>query len=507
MIKIDFFLFLFLVTGTVNLLADIHPAQKFRNKNEPVIPSPDGTIFCEAEEFRVEKGLWQAKNWGENYFAATFANTFLSRKAFLQAPEQCEESIASITVRVDQPGDYSVLARYEAPYRFETQFRIKIEQDGKLLMDRLYGSRENLRIWAFGQKLKKEVAWSWGAVENIVWEGHDASVPLKQGTAKISIIATGQPIPAAKRNVDVIMLTKDQKQVMTRIEKEGYLPLDGWLTQSGDVWMKITNKGNEKIDVKSLSFSGGPFQQHSPYWVHMRNWKPINVSVEPGQSTDWIEVGSTMDSLNDGQWGFNATGSCVIEFGLMNAGGSIEKIREFSLAAQGNLNLVGYADTRYCKKIETPQQATGNIVENLKKLKLHGKKPEKTLIFAFTSIKEFPELFGLATKSDVYVDWRGKSPAQIESICQNLSQDQRNNIRVVSLGDEISLPVPDARASREGFVQYLKSENINVFDIEPSGDWNNVVYNPDPKIKETNPALFLLVKKIRITMESRKPRN
>ncbi|MCM8816395.1 MAG: beta-galactosidase trimerization domain-containing protein [Candidatus Omnitrophica bacterium] len=497
MTRIDFFVFLFLITGSMNLLADIHPAQKFRKNNEPVIFAPDGTIFCEAEEFRIEKGFWQAKNWGENYYAATFANTFLSRKAFLQAPEQCEESIASIIVRIEEPGDYLVLARYEAPYRFETQFRIKIEQDGKVLMDRLYGSRENLKIWAFGQKIKKEVAWSWGAVENIVWEGHDAIVSLKKGLAKISLVAAYQPMPAAKRNVDIIMLTKDQKQVMTRIEKEGYLPLDGWLTQSGDVWIKITNKSNEKITVKSLSFPGGPFQQHSPYWVHMRNWKPISVSVDPGQTTDWIEVGSTMDSLNDGQWGFSATGSCVIEFGLMNANGEIEKIKEFSLASQGNLNLVGFADTRYCKKIETPEQATSNIVENLKKLRLHGKKPEKTLIFASTSIKEFPELFGLVTKSNVYVDWRGKSPSQLESICQNLSQDQRNSIRVVSLGDEISLPVPDAKASKEGFVQYLKSQNVNVTDIEPSGDWSNVIYSQDQKLKETNPALFYWSKRFR----------
>lgn len=495
MIKAYFFLFL--IAGTVNLMADVHSAQKFRNNNEPVIPSPDGTIFCEAEEFRVEKGRWQAKNWGENYFAATFANTFLSRKAFLQAPEQCEESTASIYIRVDDPGDYLVLARYEAPYRFETQFRIKIEQDGKVVLDMLYGARENLRIWAFGQKLKKEVAWSWGAVENIVWEGHASSVPLKPGLAKISLIAAKQPEPAAKRNIDIIMLTKDHKQVMTRIEKEGYLPLDGWLTQAGDVWIKIANKDREKITVKSLSFPGGPFQQHSPYWVHMRNWKPIDVSVESGQTTDWIEVGSTMDSLNDGQWGFNTTGSCVIEFGLMNSKGSIEKIREFSLSAPGNLNLAGFADTRYCKKIETIEEATGDIIVRLRKLKLHGKKPERTLIFAITSIRELPEIFGLATKREIYVDWRDKNPSQLEAICQNLSQEAKQSIKVVSLGDEISLPVPDTKASKEAFVQYLQSRNVNPLDIDPSGDWNKITYSPDPKIKETQPALFYWSKRFR----------
>ncbi|MGB9643083.1 MAG: hypothetical protein ACPL3Q_07795, partial [Candidatus Ratteibacteria bacterium] len=165
MIKTFILLSIFLSLGVG--YAGIHPATKFRTANEPVIACPDGTIFCEAEEFTVIKGAWQAKPWGENYFAATFANTFLSRKAFLGVPEQCEESIATINAKIDKAGEYLVLVRYEAPYRFETQFRIRIEQNGKILMDKLYGARDNLKIWAFGQKLKKEVAWSWGAVENI----------------------------------------------------------------------------------------------------------------------------------------------------------------------------------------------------------------------------------------------------------------------------------------------------------------------------------------------------
>ncbi len=490
MSKVEFFVFLFLTAGVVNLTADIHPAQRYRSKNEPVLPAPDGTIFCEAEEFKVEKGLWQAKNWGENYFSATLANTFLSRKAFLGAPEQCEESIASVNVRITQPGRYLVLVRYEAPYRFETQFVVRIEQDGKTIMNRLYGARDNIRIWAFGEKLKKEVAWSWGAVENIVWEGNDAYVNLSAKTAKISIIAGRQPSPAGKRNIDVLILTQDENQVRTRIEKEGYLPLDGWLTQAGDVWMRINNTGKDKITVKSLSFPGGPFQQHSPYWVHMRNWKPLDVSIESGQMTDWIEVGSTMDTLNDGQWGFTTTGSCTIEFGLRDASGKIEKIREFTLKEGGTLNLVGFADTRYCRKILTPQEATGNLIENLKRIKIYGKIPEKTLILAYTNIKEFFDLYGLCKKQDVGVDWRGKNPSQLEHLCKNLSEQQRKSLQIVSLGDEIGLPAPPANEARKSFIEYLKNQSVNPEDIDPSGDWNNIIYNPDPKIKDEKPVLF-----------------
>ena len=487
MFKKYFFIYFLLF---IKIFADAHPATKFRSKNEPVIPAPDGTIFCEAEEFKVEKGLWQAKNWGENYFAATFANTFLSRKAFLSAPEQCDESIASINARIDKEGDYLVLARYEAPYRFETQFRIKIEQDKKILMDRIYGARENLKIWAFGQKLKNEVAWDWGAVENIVWEGHDALVHLKPGIVKISLIAGKQPEPAAKRNVDIIMLTTDIEQVKMRIEKESYLPLDGWLTQAGDVWMKVRNTGNEKLNIK-----GGNFQEHSPYWVHLRKWKGIDISVEPGQTTDWIEVGSTMDTLNDGQWRFSVSGKCEIEFGVMDASGTIEKIRQFSLNNPGKLELIGFADTRYCKKIGVPDEEINELVDYLKKIKTYGKTPEKTLIFAVTGIKEFPSLFGFSSDPEVYVDWRGKTPEQLETICKNLTEEQRKKIRVVSLGDEIALPTPNPKEAKEGFINYLKGQLVKPEDIDATGNWDNISYNPDPKIKDTNPALYYWSKK------------
>ncbi|MFP6903165.1 MAG: hypothetical protein VCB81_05830, partial [Verrucomicrobiia bacterium] len=107
----------------------------FRGQH-PVAPMADGNLLVEAEEFLpTGEGGWAAKPWGENYYAATFANSFLSRKAFLGAGEQAEGS-ATIKVRVPKAGRYLVLVRYEAAYRFETQFRVRVEQKGKRVLDR-----------------------------------------------------------------------------------------------------------------------------------------------------------------------------------------------------------------------------------------------------------------------------------------------------------------------------------------------------------------------------------
>ncbi|NQU12186.1 beta-galactosidase trimerization domain-containing protein [bacterium] len=481
--------------------ARVKAAQAYRAKGEPVVPAPDGTIFCEAEEFKLVKPAgnktpgWRAGYWGQNYYAATFANTFLSRKAFLGAPEECPETVATIEVDVKEAGNYLALVRYEAAYRFETQFRVKIEQAGKVKLDRLYGARKNLKIWAFGNKLKAEVAWPWGAVENVVWEGHDAHVALQPGRAKLSLIAGPQPGPPAKRNVDLVMLTKDEEQVKMRIEKEGYLPLDGWLTQAGDVWMRVKNTGNAKVTIKSSGAPGGPFQQHSPYWVHIRKWEPVLVELEPGASSDWIEVGSTMDTLNDGQWGFASSGPCQVEFGARTAAGQIESIRVFD--ANGPLPLVGYADVRYCRQVQTRDEANRELFNYLKKLPVRGKQLERTMVVAAGAMpKEFYAFYGVngahLKGPKGYTDWRGKTAAQLAEMCGKLSDAERQNLLVMSLGDEIGLPAPNAQAASAGFVAFLKGHGVAPNDLDPAagGDWSKIAYSADETIKDAKPGLY-----------------
>src|SRR5262245_55230304 len=355
--------------------------QALRQANQPVQPISDTTILCEAEEFRVESPGWQAKPFGTNYFAATFANCSLSRKAYLGAPEQCDKTVASIEVQIPKAGRYLALIRYESCYRFETQFRLQIEQGGKTKLDRLYGARDNVKIWAFKEKLKKEVVWSWGAGENIVWEGHDAYVDLAAGKANLSLIADKQPEPAAKRNVDLVMLTSDEKQVKERIDKENYLPLDGMLTQEGDLYLQVHVLNNAA--PLTLTVSNGT--EHSPYWIHMRNWKPKTIKAEPGVPPDWVEAGSLLDSITDGQWTLPVVShnkkwplEYQLAFGVRNADGKIETIKTFDKLT-GNVTLAYDANTRYTRRIRMADDVLYDLVAYLKKQPVHGKPLTRTL--------------------------------------------------------------------------------------------------------------------------------
>ena len=71
---------------------------------------------------------------------------------------------------------------------------IQVEQGGAVVFDRLYGMRESPKLWAFSrgrktggvqlnipgacskdQLLVAECSWSYGSVENMLWEGVGAA--------------------------------------------------------------------------------------------------------------------------------------------------------------------------------------------------------------------------------------------------------------------------------------------------------------------------------------------
>lgn len=489
-------------------------AQAFRQGRPVEAIAPD-TLLVEAEEFQVASPGWQAQPFGKNYYAATFANAFLSRKGFLGAPEKCAESKATLEVNVPTAGKYLALVRYEAPYRFESRFRLVVEQNGKKVLDRLYGSRDNLRIWPFREGLKKEVAWSWGAGENLVWEGHDAFVQLQPGKATLTLIAGPQPGEPGRRNVDCLVLTTDLAGVQHRLAKENYLPLDGLLTQAGDVFLKVHNKAPQEL---RLTVPNGT--EHSPYWVHLRTWKPKAILAKAGETTDWVEVGSLLDTLSDGQWTLQAAGKGPhdfdLEFAVRDAAGKIATIARFE-GNKGNVALAYDADTRYSRRIRLQDEVLYDLVAYLRKHPVQGQAPRRTLIYGYTfppkpedakytaALSEFLKMMGATALGrgvtedqspggliSGYIDVRGVATGKLEDYCKKLQAEGRaDKIATVSLGDEIGLPHPPAK-DHASFHAFLKSKNLKPSDLDPTagGDWSKIAYNPSPKIAQALPGLY-----------------
>ncbi len=500
----------------------------YRRGAGPVAPLSDSTVVAEAEEFHVDTAGWRARPYGTNYFAATLANSFLSRQAYLGAPEQCERSVATVDVQIPTSGAYLVLARYEATYRFETSFRITVEQSGKKKLDRLYGARANTKIWAFRKELQKEVLWEWGASDSIVWEGHDASVDLEPGLARITLVADRQPEPAARRNVDLVMLTKDKPQVQKRIAEEGHLPLDGMLTQAGDVFLKVHNRAATPVTVTVPNGT-----EHSPYWAHLRDWPPKIVRAAAGQSSEWVEVGSVLDTLSDGQWKLTAesepegTPHFNLEVGVRTAPRTIESVNRFS-DLKGEVELVYRGDTRYSRKVGLADDVLYDLVGWLEAHPVRGTAPTRTLVYGLTfdahpkdtryqaAVVDFARLMGAtalgqgkfgtlarssshsashsASHATGYLDLSDVPTNKLAAETKKLAEDgSASRIAVVSLGDEIALSLPPPE-DHVGFRKWLRGLRPFPKDQLAGKDITQVAYSPTPEAAKATPGLYALSK-------------
>ena len=488
-------------------------AAQYGSRHKVVTAAPGGLLVCEAEEFQVSSPGWQPGNWGENYYAATFANTFLSRKAFLGAPATGPATVATRTVQIPAAGKYAVLARYEAAYRFETQFRITVKQNGRTVLDRLYGARANPKIWAFSQGVKPEVAWSWGAVENVVWEGHDALVSLQPGTATITLTAGDQPEPAARRNVDLVLLTSDLDELQLRLEKERYLPFDGLLTQAGDVFARLSVPADGSATTVTLPVS----IEHSPYWVHQRTWKPKTLKTAAGTTTEWLEVGSLLDSLNDCQWtpSAKAEGNLhyVLEIGVPSTGGKMKVIARFE-SRQPKLQLACDAATRYTGRLRSQTEVLEDLVAEVARVSLPGQPAGRFRFFGYT-FPEYPDdpaytrarqqflkllpIIETNTAASLarpgttgYADVRSLNGARLDAFLTDLEQRKvADRMAVISLGDEIGLPRPPAGKPDE-FHRWLQSQQLKPADLVPGAgsDWSRVKLTTAAAAAQSSPRLY-----------------
>ncbi len=346
-------------------------------------------LFAEAEDFTVASRGWKVMPYRDNYYAGTFALTFLSRMGCLSAPGEMDagkKATAEQTINVPYEDTYELLARYEQPFQFACEFTVEVEQGGKVIASFPCGRLDQPKIWGLnGHKRVAMHRYEWSGTDNIVWQ-NPGSVKLAAGPAKLRLIATEQKdgdkprVNAANRNVDVICLTND-KAGMEAQKKANYLEFDGWLVQDGDVFVRFTNPKDGFGPVVPIvaPFDGG---QHSPYWVHVRDWptqqvmksgrtvsetkyqnagprsekvKPEALAkvitpapgaipdaefLQPGDTSGWVPLGPALDALNTSQWFPKATYKSKekvegvylrLEFGIPDGKGGIKVVKDVTV--------------------------------------------------------------------------------------------------------------------------------------------------------------------------------
>jgi hypothetical protein len=150
----------------------------------------------------------------------------------------------------------------------------------------------------------------------ITWQGaYNRTLPLSVGEVTVSLAVSDELTPpnSGPRNIDVVVLTRDFADLAVRLAyggQHGNTPLDGMLTQEGDVFLRLRNHA----DGVQMSLNVPFGVEHSNYWTHLRfpssngtnDIPPLVLSTAPGTVSDWHEAGSRLDSLNDGEWSLQA---------------------------------------------------------------------------------------------------------------------------------------------------------------------------------------------------------
>lgn len=466
-------------------------------------------LIIEAEDFKPTKGDWEAKDFGTNYFANTFAICFLSRGRYLGAPERGLPSVAEREIDIPRDGTFEVWARYEQPYNYAVEFDIEIEQDGKPVFSRGYGRLDAPKLWPFKEGFKPQVLWQWGPTDNIVWEGRDAKATLKKGKAKMLLKKGPQEAEqSARRNVDVMVLTDDTAGIERQIKEASYLPLDGWLTQEGDVLFQVTNPADAG---SPLAVQVGPCTEHSPYWVHIRDWpkqwwigkdqgatapKPEQY-LKPGESSPQVEVGRFFDTLNQFQWKVQVLGpegrplanrKVALAFFLASDPRQPLRSEAFTTAGDGSVTFFLDGDIRRSKRIRTVEEDLEGVLKLAKSFPKIGKRPEKIPIFGLMGfsnalhepgrIGEMSREIALALGSNTLrgvklpahnalIDVRNLADKDLAAHCEKLKADGTwERVKVVSLGDEIhiagSAKSPD---DDPAFREFLKKKGVAPVDL------------------------------------------
>jgi hypothetical protein len=93
---------------------------------------------------------------------------------------------------------------------------------------------------------------------------------LQPGPVTVTLATSAELTPAnsGKRNVDIIVLTSNLTDLAWRLEPANKpsdnTPLDGMLTQAGDVYLRLHNHPGGTPMNLSVPFCN----EHSSYWTH-----------------------------------------------------------------------------------------------------------------------------------------------------------------------------------------------------------------------------------------------
>lgn len=469
-------------------------------------------VVAEGEAFTpADAKGWKVTHQQDSYGSHTYGGMWTTHGGCLGAPADSVDSVASQTVTVKEGGTFRVWSKYQAPPYFNYLHKIEILQDGKVVFSQVYGKKGTDRLWSFSG-VSDELWWPWG-VDHDAAEAPKATVDLKAGAAEIRLITVANAKPAGDRFIDFILLTTNLKD-----EYQGFKPyaVGSPFTlealAASKLWVRFQNASDKpaRLTVSRAGHYQPNYGGATTTLPEAANPKAKDVpTVAPGAWSEWINIGPFCRLVHDEGLTVNLPGAK--EFPLQFARDAAGKDIVGDMKAVSGEPVLVPIDVMWNKavRVKPSRELAREIIDQSKTWRRAngGKKPTEILYYgAFSGTEDWvhdlkstlgyntqlPAKYEQVKRSGLHA--HSHNIPEIEAFAKSLKD--KENLRVLSFGDEISLGAINYKDAKlqEKFRGWLKAKGITKADLgvepdqaqlTPSGNarlaWFSQLFNEEER--------------------------
>jgi hypothetical protein len=453
-------------------------------------PAEPTVVIAEGEFFKSQGDGWKPTHQDYSLASHTYGGMWVSNGGLLGIDPKSAGKTATLDVQIPVAGSYRVWSKYQAPPYFNYMHKIEVIQNGKTVFTYDYGKELAPKFYSFfgayGLKPAPAVWWFWG-VDHDAAEAPAQGAALAAGTAQIKITALDNPAPAGDRFIDFVVLTTEQQDTF-----KGFKPYG-----TGSPFMleaiantKLYARFKHSLD-KPTQLKGVTAGHMQPLYGGQTGTFP-STPVEPGQWSPWFNIASICRMAHEeGVW-LSLTGAAAKTRPSFEVEVSRDPEGKDIVGRMPVLNgeaIILPIDIAWNKQsvVKTSKQHAEEIIKLSKtqwRTANGGKKPQTLAVYgAFRAsnpadqawVDQFKDALGYNTQlpdSLTHLQHDGYHQhsfgiANIQAFAGKLTQQQKDNFRILSFGDEIHVAAIDATKpdNNAGFRQWLAAQNLTAADL------------------------------------------
>ncbi len=476
------------LTWCLSVLAVLLAAIDMSWAQAPATPAPtvivaEGEFFTPGQAANPEQA-WKLTPQDQSYASHSYGGMWSNNGALLGASSDSAGAVATQKVTIPTAGAYRVWSKYQAPPYFNYLHKIEVIQGGNTVFSHVYGKVDAPRFWSFGTPMNKQIWWFWG-MDHDAAEAPAATAQLAAGEAEIRLTSIAQPAPmlGGDRFIDFIVLTTELRDTYQNFQGQGIgspFMMEAWAANKLYARFKNTTAA-----PATLSATCGSGHVQPQYGGLNGDFPAKGQPVAPGAWSPWFNIGPILRLAADEGFMGSLPGNVTFDFQIARDPEGKDVVASLQLPSGAALIIPKEIAWDKNAKVILSKDHASRITELAKtkwRTANNGKKPEKIAYYgAFnkrageTWVDTLKDALGYNTllpdnfahiKRDGYFQ-HTHNAVEIKQYAESLTPQQRENMRILSFGDEIYIPEINYAepANNEKFKKWVKAKGLTAADL------------------------------------------